>query len=209
MSRRSQIVRPISTSRTKPSRHSDSADIVRKLDRKDLIILSEMLANPDVSGIDISKKLKLPLSTVQRRKTAIERSSIVRKSYEVDAKLFGWRTADILISVEKGDCVEIANRLLVENLVLGLGSDISKVLNNKNSNNTFVSPRVIESSLRIGDPVINVVARVIYKSSDELFYIIQRIKKMPNITRVEWSEIVKVVGRNNTIVLTDSILRLR
>ena len=209
MSRRSQIVRPISTSRTKPSRHSDSADIVRKLDRKDLIILSEMLANPDVSGIDISKKLKLPLSTVQRRKTAIERSSIVRKSYEVDAKLFGWRTADILISVEKGDCVEIANRLLVENLVLGLDSDISKVLNNKNSNNTFVSPRVIESSLRIGDPVINVVARVIYKSSDELFYIIQRIKKMPHITRVEWSEIVKVVGRNNTIVLTDSILMLR
>jgi DNA-binding Lrp family transcriptional regulator len=153
-----------------------------------------MLANPDITSLNISKKLKLPLSTVQRRRTAIERSSIVRKSYELDAGQFGWRTADILITVEKGDCVEIANRLLTENLGIGLSSDISKVINNKNSN-TWDGPRVIKTSLRIGDPIVNVVARVIYKSSAELFHIIQRIKKMPNITRVEWSEIIKVVGK--------------
>src|ERR671910_562570 len=163
-----------------------------------------LLANPDVTSLNISKKLKLPLSTVQRR-TAIERSSIVRKSYELDAKQFGWRTADILITVEKGDCVEIANRLLTENIGIGLSSDISKIINE--GDNISPGPRVIESSLRIGDPAVNVVARVIYKSSDELFHIIQEIKKMPNIARVEWSEIVKVVGRNNALVLTDSILR--
>jgi hypothetical protein len=67
-----------------------------------------MLANPDVTSSNISKKLKLPLSTVYRKRTAIERSSIVRKSYELVAGQFGWRTADILISVEKGDCEEIA-----------------------------------------------------------------------------------------------------
>ncbi|HZA69587.1 MAG TPA: hypothetical protein VE548_07785 [Nitrososphaeraceae archaeon] len=44
---------------------------------------------------------------------------------------------------------------------------------------------------------------------DELFHIIQEIKKMPNIARVEWSEIVKVVGRNNALVLTDSMLNGR
>jgi hypothetical protein len=46
------------------------------------------------------------------------------------------------------------------------------------------------------------VARVIYRTSDELFHIIQEIKKMPNIARVEWSEIVKVVGTNDALVLT-------
>jgi hypothetical protein len=155
-----------------------------------------------ITSLNISKKLRLPLSTVQRR-TAIERSSIVRKSYELDAKLFGWRTADILITVEKGDCVEIANRLLTENIGIRLTSDISKVINK--DDNISPGPRVIESSLRIGDPVVNVVVRVIYKSSDELFHIIQEIKKMPNIARVEWSEIVKVVGRNNALMLTDRI----
>ena len=178
-----------------------------KLDKKDFSILNELLANADITSFNISKKLKMPLSTVQRRRTAIERSSIVRKSYELNAARFGWRTADILINVEKGDSEGIASRLLTENLGIRVDSDISKKINNINSNKSLNGSRVIETSLRIGDPVINVVARIIYKSSDELFHIVQEIGKMPNITRVEWSEIVKVVGRNNTLVLTDSILR--
>ena len=48
----------------------------------------------------------------------------------------------------------------------------SKTINK--SNNASNGPRVIESSLRIGDPIINVVARIDYKNSDELFHIIQR-----------------------------------
>ena len=205
MPKRGRLMKPLSSNKNKLVKLPNYDGNVHKLDKKDLIILNEMLANPDVTSLNISKKLKLPLSTVQRRRTAIERSSIVRKSYELDAKQFGWRTADILITVEKGDCVEIANRLLTENIGIGLSSDISKIINK--GDNISPGPRVIESSLRIGDPAVNVVARVIYKSSDELFHIIQEIKKMPNIARVEWSEIVKVVGRNNALVLTDSILR--
>ena len=205
MPRRGRLMKPLSSNKNKLVKLPNYNGNVHKLDKKDLIILNEMLANPDVTSLNISKKLKLPLSTVQRRRTTIERSSIVRKSYELDAKQFGWRTADILITVEKGDCVEIANRLLTEDIGIGLTSDISKVINK--DDNISPGPRVIESSLRIGDPVVNVVARVIYKSSDELFHIIQEIKKMPNIAHVEWSEIVKVVGRNNALVLTDSILR--
>ena len=80
-----------------------------------------------------------------------------------------------MITVEKGECVEIANRLLTEDIEIGLTSDISKIINK--SNNASNGPRVIESSLRIGDPIINVVARIVYKSSDELFHIIQRDKE--------------------------------
>jgi hypothetical protein len=43
-------------------------------------------------------------------------------------------------------------------------------------------------------------------TSDELFHIMQEIKKMPNIVRVEWSEIVKVVGRNNSVILTATLI---
>jgi DNA-binding Lrp family transcriptional regulator len=206
MPRRGRLMKPLSNKKNKLVKLVNyNGNNAHKLDKKDFKILNEMLANPDVTSLDISKRLKMPLSTVQRRRTAIERSSIVRKSYELDAKQFGWRTADLLISVEKGDCVDIANRLLTENIGIGPSSDISKTIDK--ADNTSPGPRVIESSLRIGDPVVNVVARMVYKSSDELFHIIQEIKKMPNIVRVEWSEIVKVVGRNNALMLTDSILK--
>jgi DNA-binding Lrp family transcriptional regulator len=193
MPRHSQITKTISINMNNSGR-------VGKLDRKDYLILNELLMNAEATSFDISKKLKMPLSTVQRRRTALEHSSLIRKSYELDAKQLGWRTADILIAVEKGDCVEIANRLLTENIGIRLSSDISKKINRINDGS--YGPRVIETSLRIGDPVVNVVARVIYRTSDELFHIIQEIKKMPNIARVEWSEIVKVVGTNDALVLT-------
>ena len=103
--------------------------------------------------------------------------------------------------------MEIANRLLTENIGLEAATAIVNVSKNihKNSSNTnFEGLRVIETSLRIGEPTINVVARVIYRSSAELFHITQEINKMPNISRVEWSEIVKVVGSNNTLALIGS-----
>jgi DNA-binding Lrp family transcriptional regulator len=202
MPRRGQIMKSLSNNRAKLTKSTGNNSNLTKLDQRDFFILSEILQDPDLTSQNISKRLKLPLSTVQRRRTALERSSIIRKSYELDAKQLGWRTADILITVEKGDCVQIANRLLTENIGIDITSDISKVFNKNNTNPGGL--RVIESSLRIGDPLVNVVARIIYKTSDELFHIIQEIKKMPNITRVEWSEIVKIVGRNNTLALTGS-----
>lgn len=166
-----------------------------------------MLANPDVTSLNISKKLKLPLSTVQRRRTALERSSIVRKSYELDAKQFGWRTADLLISVEKGDCIEIANRLLAENLGIKLTSDFSKKINRGDMNLDGV--RIMEASVRMGDPVINVMVRILYTSSEDLFNTVQAIKGLPNVVRVEWAEIVKVIGRrNNAPILPPSDSRV-
>jgi DNA-binding Lrp family transcriptional regulator len=202
MPRRGQIMKSLSNNRAKLTKSTGNNSNLTKLDQRDFFILSEILQDPDLTSQNISKRLKLPLSTVQRRRTALERSSIIRKSYELDAKQLGWRTADILITVEKGDCVQIANRLLTENIGIDITSDISKVFNKNNTNPGGL--RVIESSLRIGDPLVNVVARIIYKTSDELFHIIQEIKKMPNITRVEWSEIVKIVGRNNTLALAGS-----
>jgi len=70
-------------------RLTNSDEYIRKLDKKDVTILNELLVNPDVTSLNISKKLKLPLSTLQRRRTALERSSIIKKSYELDAKQFG------------------------------------------------------------------------------------------------------------------------
>jgi DNA-binding Lrp family transcriptional regulator len=165
-------------------------------------MLNEMLANPNVTSQKISRRLKMPLSTVQRRRRALE-GSIVKKCYELDAKGFGWRTADLLISVEKGDSTEIANRLLVENLGIKPTSNYSGKINRGDMHLGGV--RILETSVRIGDPVINVMARILYRSSEDLFNTVQAIQGLPNVVRVEWSEIVKVVGkRSNASMLPPS-----
>jgi hypothetical protein len=148
----------------------------------------------------------MPPSTVQKRRTALECLHIVKKCYEIEARAFSLRTANLLISVEKGDCVDIAKRLLAENSGIELTSDFIKKINKdvKYSDR----PRVLEASIRIRDPVVIVIARVIYKSSQDLFSIIQELKKMPNMTRVEWAEIAKVVEKNNASVLPHSFPRI-
>lgn len=156
-------------------------------------MLNEMLANPEVTSLNISRRLRMPLSTVQRRRKALE-GSIVKKCYELDAKGFGWRTADLLISVEKGDCMEIANILLAEDFGIKLTSNFSRKINRDMH---LGGVRILEASVRMGDPVINVMARILYRSSEELFNTVQAIKRLPNVVRVEWAEIVKVVGRRS------------
>jgi hypothetical protein len=80
------------------------------------------------------------------------------------------------LSVEKGRSDELAKKLLDEN-----------------GNNNII----MNTSLRIGDPQINVSAQVLYKGSEELLEIIESVKATSYVKNVEWSEAVKVVGNNN------------
>jgi DNA-binding Lrp family transcriptional regulator len=113
-----------------------------------------------------------PLSTIQRRRARLE-ESMLKKEYTLDMRKFGWRVADLLISVEKGKAEETAQKLL-----------------QASKNN------VITASLRIGHPQIDIMASVFYKNSQELHKLTETIKAMPYVTYVEWAEIVKVVGTN-------------
>ena len=80
------------------------------------------------------------------------------------------------MSVEKGRSEELAKKLL-----------------DGNGNNNII----MNTSLRIGDPQINVSAQVLYKGSEELLEIIESVKATSYVKNVEWSEAVKVVGNNN------------
>jgi hypothetical protein len=55
----------------------------------------------------------------------------------------------------------------------------------------------MKTSLRIGDPEINVSAQALYKGSEELLEIIESVKATSYVKNVGWSEAVKVVGNNN------------
>ena len=104
--------------------------------------------------------------------------SVVSKSYRLDIRKLGWRMADLLISVEKGKAEETAQKLLESNRV-----------------------SVIKTSLRIGNPQVDIMADVFYRDSIELHNLTERVKAMPYVTFVEWAEVVKVVGSNYDSIL--------
>ena len=162
------------------SQHSNENNIKHFsafFDESNILILQELLKNNDITSTEISNKLKIPLSTIQRRKSAIEKSGFLQKKYEIDPKRFGLRSADILINVSKGDCEEIARA----------------IINQYRKN-------VLEVTIRIGNPDIKIIAKVIYKDSDEAFDIMHNIRRMEHVEHVEWSEIVKTVLKNESSI---------
>ena len=145
------------------------------LDSLNTKIIKELVSNHSVRSATIASKYKAPLSTVQRRKARLE-NSILKKNYQINIRELGWSTADLFLSVEKGRSEELSKKLL-----------------DGNGNNNII----LNTSLRIGDPEINVSAQVLYKGSEELLEIIESVKAAPYVKNVDWSETVKVVGNNN------------
>jgi DNA-binding Lrp family transcriptional regulator len=144
------------------------------LDRTGISIIEELLGNPNIKSSDLATRLRIPLSTIQRRRAKLESSYILRKAYKLDLARLGWREAQLLVTVQKGKCRNVANQLL------------------KGFKNNVRS-----CTLRIGDPEVNVAADIIYRSSPELLGIIDAVKNMNFISYVEWSEITEIVGENN------------
>ena len=128
--------------------------------------------DPTITSTDIANKHHEALSTIQRRRARLE-SNLIKRSYNLDIRKLGWRTADLAISVQKGVAKETAEEL---------------VMSRKDN--------VIEASLRIGDPVVDIMAEVLYRDSQELHLLIESVKAMPNVIHVEWSEIVDTTESN-------------
>jgi DNA-binding Lrp family transcriptional regulator len=147
-------------------------------DKINIQILQELLKNQNIKSSEISLKLKIPLSTIQRRRGAIEKSGFLQHAYEIDHKKFGLRSADLLVDVSKGDCEEIAKEIL-----------------------SHYRKNILQITIRMGSPKINLIATVVYKDTDEVFEIMQHVRRMEHVENVEWSEIVKTVLKNDSGIL--------
>lgn len=139
------------------------------LDSLDIKIMRELLGNPHSSSCSkIVRKFGIPYSTVQRRKTRLERIVLTRK-YELNTQDLGWRSAEILMLVENGKADYMAEKLIEK---------FDKV--------TGTSTRINTKS--------NLAAYVSFRNSYELHELIEKIRAMPNVSNIEWSEIVRDAG---------------
>lgn len=141
------------------------------LDSLDIKIMKELLNNPHSSSSKMGKKFGIPLSTIQRRKTRLE-SSVLTRKYKLSTQDLGWRNAEILMLVDNGNADCMAKELIEK------------------------FDKVIGTSTRINTNC-NLAAYVGFRKSYELHELMEKIRAMPNITNIEWSEIVKDSGNKS------------
>jgi DNA-binding Lrp family transcriptional regulator len=149
------------------------------IDKINLKIIDELLSNADVGSADIAKKIKIPLSTVQRRRRNLERMSVIKKNYELDLGIFGVRIAEISLEIKNGETQRVVSQLKSQK-----------------------ENQIVNTFLRVGDPQINASVVVVYKTSEQLFTIIESMKKNPNISRVSWSEYISKERNTQQIITT-------
>ena len=137
------------------------------LDRINLKIVEELITNGDIKSSEIAAKLKIPLSTIQRRRSNLEKNSILKKNYTLDLKKLGLRISEISVATRNGESQNVMN-----------------VFYNKHKKN------IVNMALRIGNPDTNISFRVAYSDSIELFSLLEEIKEMEMVSMVEWSEYI-------------------
>lgn len=173
----------ISTTRDTIDRSEDKGDIssknvelIPKLSVSDKEIL-KVLLSPDNgikrSSLLLASKLRIPQTTIQRRKKRLEKEFLT-STYTLNLEKFGWRHVDLLISTRNGKTDSVANRLLENEEVVYVGKSI-------------------------GEHTIDLRAEIIIRDNSELLNILEKVKAMDGVNDVIWSEIVRVVGRKRSI----------
>lgn len=142
----------------------------KALDSLDIQIIKEMLDDANVSNIYMSKKLDVPLSTIHRRRDIIEKT-VLKRAYELDPAQFGYRIAELHISVTKGKSEAVA-------------SDIFQAYKN-----------VRHISLRMNGS--NITAQIYIRDSRQLQEMMESIKGLPFVEEVHFSETIRVIGKRD------------
>ena len=149
---------------------------ISKLSESDKEIL-KVLLSPDNgikrSSLLLAEKLRIPLTTIQRRKKRLEKDFLT-SSYTLNLEKFGWRRVDLLIYTRNGKTDSVANRLLENEEVVYVGKSI-------------------------GEHTIDLRVEIIVRDNSELLNILEKVKAMDGVNDVIWSEIVQVVGRKRSI----------
>ena len=113
--------------------------------------------------------MRLPLSTVQRRRANLEKS-VLKRSYSVNMSKFGLRIVKLHIKANGGMSNEIAKRIF------------------QNYSN------VLRATVEM-DSIADIIAETYVRNTSELYNMTEAIKRMPEVSDVQFSETVTEVGR--------------
>jgi DNA-binding Lrp family transcriptional regulator len=141
------------------------------VDKKILKILLE--PNGNVPSIELAQRLKVPRSTIERRREYLE-ENYLSLAYSLDLRNLGYRRVDLLIYTGGGGAQPIARELLKRDSVVSVGRSI-------------------------GEHTIDLRAEVIVKDNSELLGVLEAVKAMDGVRDVVWSEVVDVMGAKRSV----------
>jgi DNA-binding Lrp family transcriptional regulator len=125
----------------------------------------------DISTHELSLKLGISLSTIQRRRMRLEQEYLI-KHYSIDPMKFGYRRIDLLIYTEGGETMSIGKLLLDRE-------------------------EVTYAARTIGEHTIDLRAEVFVKDNGVLLNLLEDVKAMKGVRDVVWTEVVETIGRKN------------
>ena len=144
------------------------------IDQIDTEIMGLLLTGK--SNKEISTKINVPLSTIQRRvRNLITRDLIIFKS-QINYQKFGYKVGMLHIYLRDGNFERLANRL----------KDLDGV---------------VSIEVHIGNS--DLIANVVYKHSIELLELISKVKSFDIIDRIVWSEMIYRVTSNRPPMIPD------
>ena len=100
----------------------------------------------------------------------------------MDLKYLGYRTALVFIDVKGGKAKDIGENLLAK-----------------------YDKNVVNASTRINS-TNNLCLKVIYYGSEELHYLLEEVKAIPLVTKVDWSEEVMILGDNIAEIIKNTLI---
>ena len=151
------------------SARADKTAHLSDIDKKILKIL--LAPNGNVHSQQMAKDLRIPITTVRRRRHRLE-SEFIKSNYVLDIEKFGWRRVDFFLSIRNGKINSVAEKLLKLDEVTYVGKSI-------------------------GEHTIDLRVETIVKDNVMLLDLLELIKAMDGVNDVIWSEIVHVIGRKN------------
>lgn len=145
--------------RTPESPNDVNAILKNTLDSRGIEVLRMLLGGS--SNRDIAIKLKIPMSTTQKRTRELFQCGVVRQRVELDYRKMGLRKGLIHVYVRDGDVYRLADKVAE---IRGVSS----------------------VSVHIGNS--DVVGSFVFKDAIQLLNVINKIKGIDGVDEVLWSE---------------------
>ena len=142
------------------------------IDRIDNEIIGLLLTGKN--NKEISKQIRIPLSTIQRRVRNLIARDLVTFNSEINYHKFGFKLGMLHIYLEDGNFERIADKL--------------KELDG-----------IVSVEVHIGNS--DLIANVVYKHSIELLELIAKVKSFEKIDKIVWSEMIYKVSSKKVPII--------
>jgi DNA-binding Lrp family transcriptional regulator len=145
------------------------------LSQTDKKMLNALLhSNGDISSLSLSRQLKIPLTTVQRRRKRLEQ--VIDSSYSLKIEEFGLRMITFFVTVEGKSAIEVGKEALS-------------------------IQRVISVERMIGGN-IDVEIKAIVATNKDIAQLSEQLKTIPGVKELSWNERVSIIGKNSGVYIS-------